>query len=64
MLLIRLGLELGFNIGLYAKPEFNTSQMQEIFFGLRQNLNASLYAKQEFSGKQMDQISICLDQCI
>lgn len=45
---IRLGIENGIDVSIYAKPEFNVNQMVEIRKGLEQNLNVSLYAKPEF----------------
>ena len=45
---IRLGIENGIDVSIYAKPEFNEYQMFNIRYGLENNLDVSLYAKPEF----------------
>ncbi len=45
---IRMGLEAGLDVSLYARPEFDWEQMQEIRLGLEDGLDVSVYAKPEF----------------
>ena len=40
---IRLGLEKGLDVSIYAKPEFNNLQMKEIRLCLEKGLDISLY---------------------
>lgn len=61
---IRLGLEKGLDVSLYAKPEFHYFQMHEIRLGLENNINVSLYAKPEFDSPQMAQIRLGLENNI
>lgn len=50
---IRLGLENGQNIELWANPEMSAEQMKEIRLGQRDSLNAELYASTDFTVEQM-----------
>jgi 5-methylcytosine-specific restriction endonuclease McrBC regulatory subunit McrC len=43
--MILFGLKEGLDVSIYAKPEFNYSQMDEILFGLKEGLDVSKYAK-------------------
>ena len=47
---IRLGLEKGLDVSIYAKPEFDHIQMQEIRLGLEKELDLSIYAKPDTLG--------------
>lgn len=53
---IRLGLEKGFDVSIYNKPEFDYSQMSCILMGLERGFDVSIYAKPEFNNKQMHEI--------
>ena len=59
---IRLGLEKGLDVSIYAKPKFKSSQMEQIRFGLEKGLNAHIYAKPEFDYEQMRQIRLGLER--
>ena len=43
-------------VSIYAKEEFDFSQMKEIRYGLEDNLDVSIYAKPEFDKNQMEEI--------
>lgn len=51
--IIGLGLEKGFDVNIYAKPEFTVYQMSYIYYGLLDGLDVSAYAKPEFNLEQM-----------
>ena len=53
---IRLGLEKGFDVSIYNKPEYDYAQMEAIYEGMEQGLDVSWYAKPEFDNKQMHEI--------
>ena len=53
---IRYGLERGYDVSFYARPEFNLQQMKQICLGLETGVDVSVYAKPEFTPEQMDQI--------
>lgn len=62
---IKTGYEKGLTveqISVYAKPEFDTHQMQQILMAIRNGLYESvhLFAKPEFDSKQMYQIWVGL----
>lgn len=40
---ILLGVELGFDVSIYAKPEYNSQQMAEIRNSLENNIDVTLY---------------------
>ena len=44
------------DIFIYAKSEYNSSQMEEIRLGLEMKLDVFIYAKPEISGKEMMEI--------
>lgn len=50
---IRLGLEKGFDVSIYAKPEFDNKQMHEIYMGLLNNVNVLLYATSKLDWNEM-----------
>lgn len=53
---IRSGLNKGLDVSIYAKPEFDSLQMEEIKIGLENNLNVSVYAKKEIPSDKMFKI--------
>ena len=53
---IRLGLEQGLDVSIYAKIIFNKNQMFQIRLGLAKNLDVLIYAKPEFDEEQMKKI--------
>lgn len=55
-LIIELGLIDAIDVSIYARPEFNWEQMEQIRQGLKKKLNVSLYAKPELTWKQMEEI--------
>ena len=50
---IRLGLEKGFDVSIYAKPEFDNKQMHEIYMGLLNDVNVLLYATSKLDWNEM-----------
>lgn len=50
---IKVGLEKGLNVSLYAKKYFSFNQMKEIRLGLEKNLDVSIYAIPEYNSEQM-----------
>lgn len=59
---IRLGLENGLDVSVYAKPEFEDYQMREIRRGLENGLDVNTYVKPEFDWRQIQQISTGLGE--
>ncbi len=57
---IRLGLEKGLDVSVYANPEFTPTQMAEIREGLEKGLDVSVYAHPEFGWEKMKQIRLGL----
>jgi len=57
---IRLGWVFGLDVSIYAKPEFDWWQMDEIRKGLGDRVDVSSYAKPEFTWKQMKEIRLRL----
>ena len=53
---IRLGLEKGLDVSIYAKPEYDWMQMEEIRLGLEKDIDVSEYAKPEYDWMQMEEI--------
>ena len=47
------GLQVGLDVSIYAKKEFDYLQMEEIREGLEKGLDVSIYAKPEFDYDQM-----------
>ena len=57
---ILVGVGLGLNAKVYAKPEYTINQMLEIRAGLENNVRVSSYAKPYFTWDQMLQIRLVL----
>ena len=57
---IIVGLEEKIDVSIYAKPEYNWEQMNEIRFGLLNNVNVSEYANSKYSWQEMRKIRIKL----
>lgn len=55
------GLEKGYDVSVYAKPEFNASQMIEIYLGLGRNVDVTLYANPNFTAEQMQGLRTALE---
>lgn len=53
---IRLGLEKGFDVSIYNKPEFDNKQMHEIYMGLLNDVNVLLYATSKLDWNEMRKI--------
>ena len=62
LIAIRVGLEDVVDVSLYADPEFNGYQMEQIRLGLEDGVDVSLYANPKFTGEQMWQIRKSLKQ--
>ena len=56
------GIENNVDVSIYAKPEFNSEQMEQIRLGLDADLDFSIYAKLEFDYRQMNQIREGLEE--
>ena len=50
---IKIGLEKGLDVSIYAQLDFNYSQMQEIRFGLEKGLDVSPYLNPSIDWKEM-----------
>ncbi|MFN2102911.1 hypothetical protein ABDJ34_08350 [Finegoldia dalianensis] len=50
---VKIGLEQGLDVSVYARSEFDWRQMEQIRLGLERGLDVSIYAKPEFSDRQM-----------
>ena len=61
---IRLGLEHGVDVSIYAKSEFNYEQMEQIRLGLEHGVDASIYAKSKINDCQMSQVRAGLEEGI
>lgn len=59
---IRLGLEKGFDVSIYNKPEYDYSQMEAIYEGMEKGLDISWYAKPEFDSFTMSIIKFGLEK--
>ncbi len=57
---IKLGIEQGLDVSLYANPEFNWLQMEQIRLGMQDKVNAALYANPAYSYESMRQIRLGL----
>lgn len=53
MTCILMGLEKGFDVSIYAKPEFDNKQMHEIYMGLLNDVNVLLYATSKLDWNEM-----------
>lgn len=56
MYLIKRGLLKNLDVSIYAKPEFNSWQMDEILSGLENGVDVSVYANPELTWEQMRDI--------
>ena len=61
---IRLGLEKGFDVSIYNKPEYDYAQMEAIYEGMEQGLDISWYANPEFDSFKMRIIKLGLEKGI
>lgn len=59
---IRLGLEKGFDVSIYNKPEYDYAQMEAIYEGMEMGLDISWYAKPEFDAFTMRIIKLELEK--
>ena len=59
---IRLGLEKGFDVSIYNKPEYDYAQMEAIYEGMEMGLDISWYAKPEFDAFTMRIIKLGLEK--
>ena len=50
---IRIGLERGLDVSVYADPKYNVYQMQQIRIGLERGLDVSVYADPKYNCMQM-----------
>ena len=57
---IRLGLEHGLDVTIYADREYFAVQMRQIRFGLEEGLDVSLYNSKQFDWFQMEEIRLGL----
>lgn len=55
---IRLGIEEGLNVSIYAKAEYNWLQMEQIRMGLKDKVDVSAYADPAYSYDTMKQIRL------
>ena len=55
---LRFDLKDNIDVSIYAKPEYNVLQMNEIKKGLQANLNVSIYAKPKYSWMEMEEIRL------
>ena len=53
---IRLGLEKGLDVSIYAKKDFIPKKMKQIRLGLEDNLDVSVYSNKSFTWLQMTEI--------
>ena len=61
---IRLGLEKGYDVSIYNKPEYDYAQMEVIYEGLEKGLDISWYSKPEFDSFKMKLIKLGLEKGI
>ena len=59
---IRLGLEKGFDVSIYNKPEYDYAQMEAIYEGMEMGLDISWYAKPELDAFTMRIIKLGLEK--
>ena len=57
---LKAGLKANLDISIYANPDFNNFQMNEIRLGLQDGLDVSVYAKPEIDFKEMKKIRLKL----
>lgn len=53
---IQLGLHMGLDVAVYAKPEYRMEQMEQIREGLKMGVDVSRYTRPEFDNAQMGEI--------
>lgn len=58
---IRIGMEEGLDVSIYADPEYMPLQMEAIRIGLEKGLDVSKYANRKFDWFQMDEIRLGLE---
>ncbi|MBQ1902575.1 MAG: DUF342 domain-containing protein [Lachnospiraceae bacterium] len=58
---IRIGLEEGLDVSIYADPEFMPLKMEAIRIGLEKGLDVSKYARHEYDWFQMEEIRLGLE---
>ena len=59
---IRLGLEKGFDVSIYNKPEYDYAQMETIYEGMEQGLDISWYANPKFDSFKMRILKLGLEK--
>lgn len=57
---LKLGMEQGLDVSLYANPEFNWLQMEQIRLGLKDKLDVSVYTNPAYSYETMRQVRLAL----
>lgn len=57
---IKLGIEQGLDVSLYANPEYNWLQMEQIRLGLKDKVEAALYADPAYNYETMRQVRLGL----
>ncbi len=57
---IKLGIEQGLDVTVYANPEFNWLQMEQIRTGLKDKIDVSVYANPAYSYETMRQLRLAL----
>lgn len=57
---IKLGIEQGLDVSVYANPEFNWLQMEQIRTGLKDKIDVSVYANPAYSYETMRQLRLAL----
>ena len=53
---LKAGLKKNLDVSIYANPDFNNFQMNEIRLGLQDDLDVSIYANPEIDFKEMKKI--------
>jgi hypothetical protein len=59
---LRVGLEQGLDVSVYADPQYEWPQMRQIEKGLKAGLDVSIYADPKFEAQQMDAIRLGLEE--
>ena len=58
---IRLGLEYGLDVSIYATSEFNSDQMQQIRLGCLHGIDVSIYSNPSIDNEEMRTIRLELE---
>ena len=58
---IRLGIENGIDVSIYANPEFDYRQMVQILKGLENNIDVTTYLNPTIEWEQMEKIRLELE---